>query len=173
MMECRVPHPSTNNMSRIVDAISVSVVRRGSVPMIDIQIGPVRQPKKGTPKPLGVNTCPTVAVGYFCFKIAHAPDTCAAALDVPVPVPVVELPPGIATVTDTPGANSDRYGAETESVHIWLLLSERRFKGQALSLGGRGAQPTRRWKLQIECRNGMSPRWDWVEFDNQTVAQRF
>ena len=44
----------------------------------------------------------TDAEGFFCFKMANAPDTAGVANDVPLPVPVP--PPGIDDTTDSPGA---------------------------------------------------------------------
>src|SRR5262245_36837269 len=57
--------------------------------------------------------CSTVASGYFSFSSAQAPVTCAAAIDVPEPPPV--LPPGIAEVINAPGASRLRNVALLEN----------------------------------------------------------
>ena len=44
----------------------------------------------------------TEADGFFCFKMANAPDTAGVANDAPLPVPVP--PPGRDDTTDSPGA---------------------------------------------------------------------
>src|SRR5215510_14305502 len=45
----------------------------------------------------------TLIADSFCLSKAHAPDTCAAACDVPNPVACP--PPGMADVISTPGAS--------------------------------------------------------------------
>src|SRR6185503_17574487 len=54
----------------------------------------------------------TVAVGAACFRMAQAPATCGAAID--VPLDTAKLSPGYREMISSPGANSDRKGATFE-----------------------------------------------------------
>ncbi len=54
----------------------------------------------------------TLAVGAACLRIAQAPATCGAAID--VPLATAKLSPGYDERISSPGANSDRKGATFE-----------------------------------------------------------
>src|SRR5262245_32958261 len=74
---------------------------------------PFRVSLTGTPVVLNLfSASSTPIAGSFCLSKAHAPDTCAAACDVPTPTACP--PPGIADVISTPGASRFKYGALLE-----------------------------------------------------------
>ena len=54
----------------------------------------------------------TLAVGAACFRMAQAPATCGAAIE--VPLATAKLSPGYEEMISSPGANSDRKGATFE-----------------------------------------------------------
>src|SRR5882672_211766 len=67
-----------------------------------------------TPKVLSLfNTSSTVAAGCCCLSMAHAPDTCAAAIEVPEPPSTP--PPGTDEVMKLPGASRFRNAALLEN----------------------------------------------------------
>ena len=62
-----------------------------------------------------------MASGVSCFRIAHAPATWGAAMD--VPSKMSKLPPGTEDMIEDPGARSERSGdmfenSETSSVFV-------------------------------------------------------
>src|SRR5262249_6319601 len=75
---------------------------------------PLRGSVMFTPKDVSLfNTSSTVASGYFSLSIAHAPDTCAAACE--VPEPPATPPPGTEEVMRVPGASRFRIAALLEN----------------------------------------------------------
>ena len=54
----------------------------------------------------------TLAVGAACFRMAHAPATCGAAID--VPLATAKFSPGYDEMISSPGANNDMKGATFE-----------------------------------------------------------
>src|SRR5882724_5272269 len=62
----------------------------------------------------------TLACGAACFRIAQAPATCGAAID--VPRATTNRPLGYDERMGSPGANSDRKGATYEKSATWSLL---------------------------------------------------
>src|SRR5262245_22168066 len=67
-----------------------------------------------------VRTWLTVAPGVACCRIAHAPATCGAAME--VPSSTSKPPPGTEELIDEPGANRDRKDATLENDEIASLF---------------------------------------------------
>ena len=65
-------------------------------------------------------TSSTLAVGAACLRIAQAPVTCGAAID--VPLAIAKSPPGNDEMMSAPGANRDRKGATFEKSATWSSL---------------------------------------------------